>query len=781
METSTQQQKCNRCTKPRDDPQYKYCGNCRQKNREQLQSKVGEKCTAPDQTGSRCRRIAIGDTELCEKHSFMLDYTDDERANMVQCSTCRHHKYCGEYKTCDECRGRVKTIPTEGGQCKGTVRSTGKKCTNKVSENGYCGNHALEHWKLEQEQDTSKKVCTQYIRGCRNVLDIESKYVRCDECRTRQSSTDRLLYAHRKNINDTVTDQPTSHALSELASVSGGHGSVPTSTDNLICIQCNAEKPKDAFRTLAGKTSHKCDTCLATQREKERLRDRSGRDYKTYEQQPHRKEKKREWNLQNPGKQTEYSKKYRANQKDVLGLDVYHAQQAAAARDWRARNPIAVQAGYARNKSNINAQISTYKSSAQTHGRDYSLTDMDATVIMSSQCHYCGVYPDLNVKFHGIDRKDNAVGYTHDNSVTACSMCNMMKGDTMNQHDFLLVVEHILSHHGFIKRSQFPALFKDYTSFSYTDTNRYAKSKNVPFKLSIDEFNSLKDGSCYICGKSNSSTHNNGIDRVDSNVCYVWYNCQSCCAGCNYMKGGWPLQQFFAKLTHIHIHNTSDNTLTTEKCDRMYDMMCRSINQPAAIDQSDIVNSTKRVMGISALHNTCPAMSMGSVIVDTNTDMPISIPIEQPIMTAAERAYETNKRTEERRRLALGDTEFRRQTAERVARSRANNSNQNVPSRVPLTEEERMEHVRESNKKSAERKRQDVGDVEFKRQAAERTAKSRDDSPAKKTRVPLTEEERKKRIYESNKRSEERRRAAMGDAEFKRQAAERVARCRKPT
>jgi len=41
-------------------------------------------------------------------------------------------------------------------------------------------------------------------------------------------------------------------------------------------------------------------------------------------------------------------------------------------------------------------------------------------------CHYCGSVP-MGIITMGIDRQNNSIGYTKDNCVPCCTMCNMMK------------------------------------------------------------------------------------------------------------------------------------------------------------------------------------------------------------------------------------------------------------------------------------------------------------------------------------------------------------------
>lgn len=71
--------------------------------------------------------------------------------------------------------------------------------------------------------------------------------------------------------------------------------------------------------------------------------------------------------------------------------------------------------------------------------------------LISSDCFYCGQAPQESkssrwrrsehkkqpsLKYNGIDRVDSSIGYTIENTVPACSMCNIMK-NIYSQEDFL--------------------------------------------------------------------------------------------------------------------------------------------------------------------------------------------------------------------------------------------------------------------------------------------------------------------------------------------------------
>lgn len=76
--------------------------------------------------------------------------------------------------------------------------------------------------------------------------------------------------------------------------------------------------------------------------------------------------------------------------------------------------------------------IKAYKNGAKHRGYDYNLTDSEAEFFFDKNCYYCGIPPQPNSQgyvYTGIDRLDNTKGYSKDNCVPCCSMCNTIKMD----------------------------------------------------------------------------------------------------------------------------------------------------------------------------------------------------------------------------------------------------------------------------------------------------------------------------------------------------------------
>lgn len=82
----------------------------------------------------------------------------------------------------------------------------------------------------------------------------------------------------------------------------------------------------------------------------------------------------------------------------------------------------------------FNQLILKYKYGARKRNLEYSLSNADAVRLFKSNCTYCGVTPQHGIGrttrfiYNGIDRRDNAVGYTVGNTVACCTACNFLKG-----------------------------------------------------------------------------------------------------------------------------------------------------------------------------------------------------------------------------------------------------------------------------------------------------------------------------------------------------------------
>ena len=138
------------------------------------------KCQARDRNNDHCRNGTINGTNFCGIHEYLCDYTDDMLANLSLCTGCNKMKYLVGKKTCDTCKNRSVINREKMKQEVILCKKDGCKF-KKSNENEYCGKHQADYFK-ESTEKLNKKVCYNYIRGCREVLDLGYKFSKCQTC-----------------------------------------------------------------------------------------------------------------------------------------------------------------------------------------------------------------------------------------------------------------------------------------------------------------------------------------------------------------------------------------------------------------------------------------------------------------------------------------------------------------------------------------------------------------------------------------------------------------------
>jgi len=97
-----------------------------------------------------------------------------------------------------------------------------------------------------------------------------------------------------------------------------------------------------------------------------------------------------------------------------------------------------------------NQVLVAYKWGAKDRGLVWALSGTQFDAIIQKPCHYCKLPPSNKAKYQkhgvlvysGIDRKDNAVGYTPRNVVPCCWFCNKAK-KTHSYADFMAWIQRI--------------------------------------------------------------------------------------------------------------------------------------------------------------------------------------------------------------------------------------------------------------------------------------------------------------------------------------------------
>lgn len=89
----------------------------------------------------------------------------------------------------------------------------------------------------------------------------------------------------------------------------------------------------------------------------------------------------------------------------------------------------------------FNLLYCNYKARAKKKGIKFNLTVEEFKILVSTNCVYCGRSPNQSVLgnrkrrhngdfiYNGVDRVDNEDGYTTENSISCCGICNKAKRD----------------------------------------------------------------------------------------------------------------------------------------------------------------------------------------------------------------------------------------------------------------------------------------------------------------------------------------------------------------
>lgn len=89
---------------------------------------------------------------------------------------------------------------------------------------------------------------------------------------------------------------------------------------------------------------------------------------------------------------------------------------------WKRANPDLIKAYKAKYRANPVHKYDKYKYAAGYKGRSFELDFEFFNYLLNQKCHYCGIKNS-----NGIDRVDSNFGYTKENVVPCCKICNIMK------------------------------------------------------------------------------------------------------------------------------------------------------------------------------------------------------------------------------------------------------------------------------------------------------------------------------------------------------------------
>ena len=475
-------------------------------------------CLAKDRFNKPCRCVKIvvdgNPIDFCKFHQYMNEgYTTEMLENLELCKGCNKMYYFGdqELKTCEKCQKRCEINREK--KKKQIILCNKNGCKFKRSQiNEYCLKHQICLFENEVLNE-GKKLCTNYIRGCRSKLEMDYGFTRCQDCLQKNRDNDHIK---RK----------------------GAVAANPTKENHKICTVCCKEYPLENFKGAVVEMTKTCNNCREQNIIQNNKRDREHVNAlsRINDKKPERIAVKNEWKEKNYEKVASYWMKSRQTLIEA-GIEQYLQKNAENAKRWRENNPEKVLQINEDKKQSPELQYGVYQRTAQLKNLDFELSFEEYREIVHKSCYYCGEFSE-NKTINGIDRKDQTKGYIMVNCVPCCRMCNMMK-NTLNEDKFLQKIEHILLYNKMILNGDlYPDSFRNHNnkSISFISYKRRADKKKIDFNITENDFITITNNPCYLCGKQPNENHKNGIDRFDSKIGYIIDNCRSCCGDCNYLK-----------------------------------------------------------------------------------------------------------------------------------------------------------------------------------------------------------------------------------------------------
>lgn len=342
------------------------------------------KCKGLDKNFNKCRRNARPEMHSCEIHEYMEYYTDNMMKNLNKCSGCNKLYYLEPGQTCYICRSRGKENRLKNKEQTIPCKKSSDGCINQKSlENDYCGKHQTEYWRENVEKD-GKKVCFQYIRGCRAELDLDYKYSSCQICLEIEKIKDYRRRAEKKGINIEFTDDQFKIFFRD---------------DCFYCGRKSDGLDLNGIDRLNSQGDYDNDNCVSC------------------------------------CKMCNFMKRFLDPVVFIMRCDHILTFQGL----------IKGELNYDLIPDNISGSYNVYKGGAEKRDIEFNVTEKFFDRMTVRCCYLCGKESSQLHK-NGIDRFDSKIGYVNHNCRSCCTECNFMKNkhsyDSFTQQ--LLKIYHYL-------------------------------------------------------------------------------------------------------------------------------------------------------------------------------------------------------------------------------------------------------------------------------------------------------------------------------------------------
>jgi hypothetical protein len=236
-----------------------------------------------------------------------------------------------------------------------------------------------------------------------------------------------------------------------------------------------------------------------------------------------------------------------------------------------------------------------YIKGAQKRSINFKISKTVFNEIIIKKCFYCDYTKDGEV--NGIDRVDNNKGYIEGNIVACCKVCNIAKG-TQHPQEFIdkmysiynYTINSIPIHYDILKKWESTYLSKSMPK--YINYIKSANTRNIEFKLTEDDFNSIILKECYLCGLNTNEYNINGIDRQNNQKGYIIDNCKPCCGHCNLLKKDIKYEDI---INNANIIYNKYNELTTYFKEYNVDIRSNKIEARIKVENPTLMEIEKRI------------------------------------------------------------------------------------------------------------------------------------------------------------------------------------------
>lgn len=198
---------------------------------------------------------------------------------------------------------------------------------------------------------------------------------------------------------------------------------------------------------------------------------------------------------------------------------------------------------------NVQTVVRKYFNNAKDRKIEFLLTEEQVSTLVNDLCFYCEAKGN---PFIGIDRFNNLLDYTVENSVACCKMCNYTKVE-WSASSYVAICGHIATVNGLIGGPLIGKLFhnNERKGILYTSCKSGAERRDLDFEITKEQLDYHTSLPCTYCKKPNSNFHNNALDRIDNTKGYLPDNIQSCCGTCNGLKLTLTHDEFLSRCSKV--------------------------------------------------------------------------------------------------------------------------------------------------------------------------------------------------------------------------------------